>query len=573
MRGTGSAARTGRCVRASAATLAACAVVAACGASSASALPFANGGFETPVVPASPGNVSIASGSTIGAWTVASGIVEHGSSPGGTACHTGQCVHMTTAPIGPPAAIAQAFDTPRGAACTADFWMSHGVEGDAASLDVSVVGDGAASQGYTHTGRAWEEKLFAFTAGADPTTTLKFTNSTAGPVGAQIDDIAIVCAAIAVAPGDPVVTPDPGTRIPVAEAADVRGPSRPIEDLHAEDVIKPHDATLKICKVAGPQIKVGRKFTFKVAAGTVTVPAGPAPGGYCAVAGTYPAGVPLAVKEAPSPGTSLTAVTVAPAQALTTNIPARTVTLTPRPGVNVLTVTNSRGKAGYLEVCKQFRGNRAPEKPYVFDVAGKQVSVPAGACSPPILVKAGTQTITEHARPGSVLAACSAQPVPAALLSCNLGSRTAKVNVKAGDVSQETIVTFVNRRPSPPLGTLEVCKIAGVGTPLGLGFPIDVTTLSDGTIKRVYVPTGPAPKGGCVTIGQYPVGTKLTVADQQSYYYLWNETGGGAGSSPGTTFHRENEYVNPAYYDVVIGSGKTTVYFTNACPWPNKPCV
>ena len=129
-----------------------------------------------------------------------------------------------------------------------------------------------------------------------------------------------------------------------------------------------------------------------------------------------------------------------------------------------------------------------------------------------------------------MLAACSTQPRPA-LLGCDLGTRTANVNVSGGDVSQETIVTFTNRKPVRQ-GTLEVCKIAGLYTPLGLGFPMDIKQ-PDGTIKRVYVPAGAAPKGTCVTIGKYPVGTKLNVADQQSYYYLWYESGLRSGQQPG----------------------------------------
>ncbi|HEY5176043.1 MAG TPA: hypothetical protein VII95_10830 [Terriglobales bacterium] len=74
---------------------------------------------------------------------------------------------------------------------------------------------------------------------------------------------------------------------------------------------------LKICKVAGSGVTVGTYFTFTVTTGigfpqTYVVPAGPAPGGYCVVAGSYPVGTRLLVRETVPPGVFVSNIAVAP---------------------------------------------------------------------------------------------------------------------------------------------------------------------------------------------------------------------------------------------------------------------
>ncbi len=74
---------------------------------------------------------------------------------------------------------------------------------------------------------------------------------------------------------------------------------------------------LKICKVAGPGVQVNQLFTFQISNllnfGFVTVPAGPPPGGYCEIVGSYPVGTQLLISE-PFLGSGIgaTAITVAP---------------------------------------------------------------------------------------------------------------------------------------------------------------------------------------------------------------------------------------------------------------------
>jgi hypothetical protein len=77
---------------------------------------------------------------------------------------------------------------------------------------------------------------------------------------------------------------------------------------------------LKICKVAGDQDLQGTNFVFEVFSGYLALPiyynvlAGPPPGGYCAVAGSYPVGTQVFVSEPFLPiGVMASNISVAPA--------------------------------------------------------------------------------------------------------------------------------------------------------------------------------------------------------------------------------------------------------------------
>jgi hypothetical protein len=59
---------------------------------------------------------------------------------------------------------------------------------------------------------------------------------------------------------------------------------------------------LKICKIAGAGVEVGTPFNFMVSEGSgtkakYTIEAGPSPGGYCELSGTYPVGSEVKVME------------------------------------------------------------------------------------------------------------------------------------------------------------------------------------------------------------------------------------------------------------------------------------
>ena len=115
---------------------------------------------------------------------------------------------------------------------------------------------------------------------------------------------------------------------------------------------------LKICKVAGTPDLMGEYFSFTATASgsstTYSVPAGPAPGGYCVVATSYPVGTPVLVKEnAPyfSPF-EVSGITVAPADRGGTQTPASVIAIIDS-GTTEVTFTNTTVPAGCVWVNEQ----------------------------------------------------------------------------------------------------------------------------------------------------------------------------------------------------------------------------
>jgi hypothetical protein len=72
---------------------------------------------------------------------------------------------------------------------------------------------------------------------------------------------------------------------------------------------------LKICKVADTGISIGTNFTFNVGTLTYTIPAGPAPDGYCVITALQQAGT-VTIQETPTAGVEVIAISVAPGDAL-----------------------------------------------------------------------------------------------------------------------------------------------------------------------------------------------------------------------------------------------------------------
>lgn len=101
-------------------------------------------------------------------------------------------------------------------------------------------------------------------------------------------------------------------------------------------------APLKICKVAGAGVVVGASFDFKAGTVPVSVPAGPPPGGYCVVAGSFPVASKVAVSEVVPRGLEVSSITVAPANRLVgaANPGGATVVARIGPGVTEATFTN-----------------------------------------------------------------------------------------------------------------------------------------------------------------------------------------------------------------------------------------
>jgi len=198
---------------------------------------------------------------------------------------------------------------------------------------------------------------------------------------------------------------------------------------------------IKVCKVAGPGVTVGGTFTFTVGTTTVTVPAGPAPGGTCALGPTALIGQQVTVHENIPPGNVVTSIAVAPPGNVigAPNLGTGTVTVTAGPGVTEVTYTNEN-RTGYLEICKQGRVNGS----FSFMVGNLgPFSVPNGACSPAIQVTAGNVVIHELTSANGALSGCAT--IPAINQgSCNTAAQTSTVTVSAGNVSTQTIAMITN---------------------------------------------------------------------------------------------------------------------------------
>lgn len=164
----------------------------------------------------------------------------------------------------------------------------------------------------------------------------------------------------------------------------------------------------------------------------------------------------------------------------------------PPPGTNT----------GFLQICKEADGSSVTGN-FDFTVAGRTVSVPVGACSLAIELPAGAARVTELPRQGFTLTGISAFPVTR-LLEVDEATSSARVQIVAGDISTQTIVTFRNRAGPVPieLGILKICKAAGTGVTLGTRFQF--TANGDPVTVRA---------GYCALAGAFPVGTDVTVAE------------------------------------------------------------
>jgi carboxypeptidase N regulatory subunit len=168
----------------------------------------------------------------------------------------------------------------------------------------------------------------------------------------------------------------------------------------------------------------------------------------------------------------------------------------------VLAVTQAAAASGFLEICKEADGPSVSGD-FAFDVGGRTVVVPVGACSAPVDVPAGTVTVVEAAVDGYSVSDIRAFP-PERMLGRILATHTVQVTVPAGDVSTETVVTFANRAEVAPL---KICKVAGAGVAVGTDF-----TFLAGA-RTVTVPAGPAPGGYCTVAGTFPVATDVSIAE------------------------------------------------------------
>ena len=225
--------------------------------------------------------------------------------------------------------------------------------------------------------------------------------------------------------------------------------SNPKYLLFQQNCVNPN-GLLKICKVAGPGIAVGTPFTFTAGSSPVKVPAGPAPGGTCALGPSLPVGTDATVIETIPSGDAVSNITVAPpGQSVSTNLATGTATITIGSGVTEVTYTDYT-TMGYLEICKQ--GDVKTKGNFTFTVNPGNLgpfSVPLGACTPAIQVLAGPVVITETSTPGIVMSGCTTIP-GGRQGTCNTPPNTSTVTVAPGDLSTETVAIITNRQGGQP---------------------------------------------------------------------------------------------------------------------------
>jgi len=234
---------------------------------------------------------------------------------------------------------------------------------------------------------------------------------------------------------------------------------------------------LEVCKTAaGAGVTGNFEFTISGVTGTVTVPVG-----LCSMPIQVTAGQ-VTVTEVQRTGFTLADITAQPADRLVSkNVANRAAVVNVVAGSTanqtIVTFTNKVTPKGFLEVCKKAATGDSLTGSFGFLVTAvgfsTTITVPVGSCSQPIQVPTGNATVTEAARADTELTAITATPT-GRLVSSNLATRTAVVQIVAGDVSTQTIVTFTNKSKPPPTGWLKVCKKAGPGVTVGQDFTFTV---------------------------------------------------------------------------------------------------
>jgi hypothetical protein len=206
--------------------------------------------------------------------------------------------------------------------------------------------------------------------------------------------------------------------------------------------------------------------------------------------------------------------------------------------------------SGLVQVCKIGVAGVAVGTDFTFSVGGAPLVVPAGTCSNPVVESAGTLTITENLPAGVVLTAITTSPASARITG-DLSGGTGTLAVTAAGLTTVyfTDALLVNT------GSLQVCKDAGSGVPLGSAFGFNVAgtpiTVAAGTCAPpVLEPAGP------ITISEaLPAGITLT----------------NVGTTPTGALVSSNPAAGSASVTVTAGS-QTTVTFTNTLtPGSNIP--
>ena len=129
----------------------------------------------------------------------------------------------------------------------------------------------------------------------------------------------------------------------------------------------------------------------------------------------------------------------------------------------VLLGLSSYAQAGLIEICKEDSPVGSLGGLSTFATAGQAgtVAIPVGACSAAIQLPDGFATITELAQSGTTLISVATFPNDR-LISFDATTESAVVLIVPGDISTQTVVTFIN---APVSGVPET----GSGWLFGLG--------------------------------------------------------------------------------------------------------
>jgi hypothetical protein len=165
--------------------------------------------------------------------------------------------------------------------------------------------------------------------------------------------------------------------------------------------------TLEICKLSGAGVAPGMSFSFNVGGTPITVAAGP-----CVSAASFPVGTSVLVTETPSMGTTVSAISVLPADRQgTVDLSGGAVNVTIGTGLTEVDFTNTAGGVGLLKVCKIAGSGVTPGTRFSFAMGATSFVVPAGYCFQNGLFPVGTVvTITELSSPAAVASAISVLP-------------------------------------------------------------------------------------------------------------------------------------------------------------------
>ena len=128
---------------------------------------------------------------------------------------------------------------------------------------------------------------------------------------------------------------------------------------------------------------------------------------------------------------------------------------------------SSSAHAGFIEICKDASPAGSLTGLFGFTIAGQVGTFPApvGACTPAIQLPNGSAFITEIPKTGSAILAVATFPTTR-LDSFDPTTGTAKVEIVAGDISTQTLLTFTNTPsavavPEPATGWLLGLGLSG----------------------------------------------------------------------------------------------------------------